>query len=33
MTGEYIVKVDSTVRTSDKLADVFKQLGGEGLED
>jgi phage terminase small subunit len=33
MTGEYTVKVDSTVRTSDKLADVFKQLGGEGLEE
>lgn len=33
MTGEYTVKVDSTVKTSDKLADVFKQLGGEGLEE
>ncbi len=33
MTGEYTVKVDTTVKTSDKLADVFKQLGGEGLEE
>lgn len=32
MTGEYMVKVDTTVKTSDKLSDVFKQLGGEGLE-
>ncbi len=33
MTGEYTVKVDTTVKTSDKLADVFKQLGGEGLDE
>ncbi len=33
MTGEYTVKVDTTVKTSDKLSDVFKQLGGEGLEE
>lgn len=33
MTGEYTVKVDTTVKTSDKLADVFRQLGGEGLEE
>lgn len=33
MTGEYIVKVDTTVKTSDKLADVFRQLGGEGLDE
>lgn len=32
MTGEYTVKVDTTVRTSEKLSDVFRQLGGEGLE-
>ncbi|MGN1133327.1 MAG: terminase small subunit [Oscillospiraceae bacterium] len=32
MTGEYTVRVDTTVKTSDKLADVFKQIGGEGLE-
>ncbi len=32
MTGEYTVKVDTTVRTSEKLSDVFNQLGGEGLE-
>lgn len=31
MTGEYTVKVDTTVKTSDKLADVFRQIGGEGL--
>lgn len=33
MTGEYTVKVDTTVKTSIKLADVFKQLGGEGLDE
>lgn len=33
MTGEYTVKVDTTVKASDKLADVFKQIGGEGLEE
>ena len=33
MTGEYTVKVDTTVRTSPKLADVFAQLGGEGLNE
>lgn len=33
MTGEYTVKVDTTVKTSEKLSDVFKQLGGEGLEE
>ncbi|MDE5936244.1 MAG: terminase small subunit [Ruminococcus sp.] len=33
MTGEYTVKVDTTVKTSDKLSDVFKQLGGEGLDE
>ena len=33
MTGEYTVKVDTTVRTSQKLADVLSQLGGEGLND
>ena len=31
MTGEYTVKVDAKVEQSEKLADVFKQLGGEGL--
>lgn len=29
MTGEYTVKVEQ----SEKLADVFKQLGGEGLSE
>lgn len=33
MTGEYTVKVDTTVKTSSKLSDVFKQIGGEGLEE
>lgn len=33
MIGEYTVKVDTTVKTSTKLADVFKQLGGEGLDE
>lgn len=33
MTGEYTVKVDTTVKTSTKLADVFRQLDGEGLEE
>lgn len=33
MTGEYTVKVDTTIKTSEKLSDVFKQLGGEGLEE
>ena len=33
MTGEYTVKVDATVKQSEKRADVFKQLGGEGLSE
>lgn len=33
MTGEYTVKVDTTVKTSEKLSDVFRQLGGEGLDE
>ncbi len=33
MTGEYIVKVDTTVKTSEKLSDVFRQLGGESLDE
>lgn len=33
MTGEYTVKVDTTVKTSAKLADVFSQIGGEGLDE
>lgn len=33
MTGEYTVKVDAKVEQSEKLADVFKQLGGEGLNE
>lgn len=33
MTGEYTVRVDTTVRTSEKLSDVFRQLGGEGLDE
>ncbi len=33
MTGEYIVKVDAKVEQSEKLSDVFRQLGGEGLSE
>lgn len=33
MTGEYVTKVQAEVRTSDKLSDVFAQIGGEGLEE
>lgn len=33
MTGEYTVKVDTTVKTSEKLSDIFKQVGGEGLDE
>ena len=33
MTGEYTVKVDTTVKTSEKLSDVLNQLGGEALEE
>lgn len=33
MTGEYTVKVDAKVEQSEKLSDVFKQLGGEGLSE
>lgn len=33
MTGEYTVKVDTTVKTSQKFSDIIDQLGGEGLEE
>lgn len=33
MTGEYVTKVQAEVKTSEKLADVFRQLGGEGIDD
>ena len=33
MTGEYIVKVDTKVKTSEKLSDVFKQLGCKELDE
>ena len=33
MTGEYTLRVDTTVTTSEKLADVFTQLGGSGLDE
>ena len=33
MTGEYTTKIQAEVNTSKKLADVFRQLGGEGLEE
>jgi len=33
MTGEYTVRVEAEVQTSGKLADIFDQLGGEGLHE
>lgn len=33
MTGEYTVRVDAKVEQSEKLCDVFRQLGGEGLSE
>lgn len=33
MTGEYTVNVDAKVEQSEKLSDVFRQLGGEGLSE
>lgn len=33
MTGEYTLKVDTTVKTSEKLDDVISQLNGEGLKE
>lgn len=33
MTGEYTTKITAEVKTSEKLADVLDQLGGEGLDD
>lgn len=33
MTGEYTVKVDTTVKTSEKLSDILAQIGGEGLSE
>ena len=33
MTGEYVTKVQAEVNTSEKLADVFSQLGGKGLSE
>ncbi|MGM9649233.1 MAG: terminase small subunit [Butyricicoccaceae bacterium] len=33
MTGEYTVKVDASVQSSEKLADVMAQIGGKGLTD
>lgn len=33
MTGEYTVKVDTTVKASQKFSDIISQLGGEGLEE
>nr|DAP93681.1 MAG TPA: Terminase small subunit [Caudoviricetes sp.] len=33
MTGEYVAKIQAEVKTSDKLADVFAQIGGEGLDE
>lgn len=33
MTGEYVAKIQADVKTSEKLSDVFNQIGGEGLEE
>lgn len=33
MTGEYVAKIQAEVKTSYKLADVFAQIGGEGLDE
>lgn len=33
MTGEYTTKIQAEVRTSNKLSDVFAQIGGEGLDE
>lgn len=33
MTGEYTVRVEAEVQSSEKFADILSQLGGEGLEE
>lgn len=33
MTGEYALRVDAAVSESPKLEEVFRQLGGGGLDD
>lgn len=33
MTGEYTTKIQAEVKASEKLSDVFAQIGGEGLEE
>lgn len=33
MTGEYVAKIQAEVKTSEKLSDVFNQIGGEGLDE
>lgn len=33
MTGEYVAKIQAEVKTSEKLSEVFAQIGGEGLDD
>lgn len=33
MTGEYTVKVDATVKPSEKLADILSQVSGAGLDE
>lgn len=33
MTGEYTVKVNASVQTSEKLDDIMRQIGGRGLTD
>ena len=33
MTGEYTIKVDTTLKTSEKLSDILAQVGGGGLSE
>lgn len=33
MTGEYVAKIQAEVKTSDKLSEIFAQIGGEGLDE
>ncbi len=33
LKGKYTTKIQADIKTSDKLSDVFAQIGGEGLDD
>ena len=33
MTGEYVAKIQAEVKNSEKLSEVFAQIGGEGLNE